>query len=531
MSPPPADGKSSLVRRVLQLALREDVAGLRSRGRLLDGSRWVAGDVSFPARAGGFLADVTAGEPALDVPTLLAAIGSLEPDDEPLQAGLREFAAECAEAARAVRLRTAHWPGTRRRLGTERPGPAGAVWYDALAAQHDHPLYPTSAARPGWSDDDVLAYAPEHHRPFALRWIAVPAAGFRRFGRLPGWWPPTGSDDTVAVPVHPLTDRPEEPLDGPDVRVVATLSTRTVALLDEPRTHLKLPLATSTLGRRNRRALHPGPLHDGAAVEGLLRRIAPDGLLLADESTFGHGGSGRVPGSGDPMLGYLLRRWPAWPERATVVPVAALTADRPDGTPVFEALAGRAFAGDLEAFLRAYLRVLFRVHLQLWLQHGVALEAHQQNTALVLDGDRIRLLLKDNDTPRLDPDLLAAHADVLDGLRDRRIVDGGPQRLADMVTTIVLHLCAAAVCVGVAERRGEPRGRWLRLVREELVAAAEPYRGCRDFPLLQRILDAPRLPVKSMATAGTLLPKERTGAVDVNTWYGTTAPNYLLDPC
>jgi siderophore synthetase component len=200
---------------------------------------------------------------------------------------------------------------------------------------------------------------------------------------------------------------------------------------------------------------------------------------------------------------------------------------------VAQSLADRSCGGDLEAFLRAYLRVLFQVHLRLWLEHGIALEAHQQNTALVCDGDRLRLLLKDNDSPRLDADRLAAagHGDVVAALRDRRIVDGGPQRLADMVTTIVLHLCAGAVLAGVARRRGEPAGRWLRLAREELVAAAEPYRDSPDFARLHRILAAPRLPVKSMATAGTLLPKERTGATDVNTWYGTTAPNWLLGPC
>jgi hypothetical protein len=86
------------------------------------------------------------------------------------------------------------------------------------------------------------------------------------------------------------------------------------------------------------------------------------------------------------------------------------------------------------------------------------------------------------------------------------------------------------VLAGVAQRRGEPSGRWLRLLREELLDAAEPYRDRRDFPRLQRILHAPRLPVKSMVTAGTLLPKERTGAIDVNTWYGTDAPSYLREP-
>jgi len=41
------------------------------------------------------------------------------------------------------------------------------------------------------------------------------------------------------------------------------------------------------------------------------------------------------------------------------------------------------------------------------------------------------------------------------------------------------------------------------------------------------VLEAPRLPVKAMVSAGTLLSKERSGAADVNKHY-TTGPNYLL---
>jgi hypothetical protein len=43
----------------------------------------------------------------------------------------------------------------------------------------------------------------------------------------------------------------------------------------------------------------------------------------------------------------------------------------------------------------------------------------------------------------------------------------------------------------------------------------------------RRILDADRLPVKGMLTAGTLLPKTRTAARDVNKHYAGTAPTYL----
>jgi hypothetical protein len=41
------------------------------------------------------------------------------------------------------------------------------------------------------------------------------------------------------------------------------------------------------------------------------------------------------------------------------------------------------------------------------------------------------------------------------------------------------------------------------------------------------VLAADRLPGQAMVTAGTLLDKSRTGARDINKFYGTTGPNYL----
>jgi hypothetical protein len=41
------------------------------------------------------------------------------------------------------------------------------------------------------------------------------------------------------------------------------------------------------------------------------------------------------------------------------------------------------------------------------------------------------------------------------------------------------------------------------------------------------VLEAERLPVKAMVTAGTLLSKQRSGAADINKFY-TSGPNYLL---
>ena len=70
----------------------------------------------------------------------------------------------------------------------------------------------------------------------------------------------------------------------------------------------------------------------------------------------------------------------------------------------------------------------------------------------------------------------------------------------------------------------------LRLVRDRLAEAIERLGTGAGQPgavLRAQVLDSPRLPVKAMVTAGTLLTKERSGAADINKHY-TTGPNYLL---
>jgi hypothetical protein len=69
----------------------------------------------------------------------------------------------------------------------------------------------------------------------------------------------------------------------------------------------------------------------------------------------------------------------------------------------------------------------------------------------------------------------------------------------------------------------------LALVRRELTAALDKEAGPAASLLRSRVLDADRLPGKSMVTAGTLVAKSRTGASDINKFYGTNGPNYLKD--
>lgn len=506
---------TDLLRAVLDTFLREDFLGIRSRGSVVDGVlrfELAGRRVTVPVRPDGFQCDIAVAEPVLtcdgeriaDLAGVLALFrSSIEPAD---LVGFDAFGRECRDALATARLHQTHRAGTLRR-----PLP---LRYDTLAAYQGHPVYPTGLARTGIAPADQLRYAPEYAPTFTLRWTAVPRASVTSAGTLPDWWP-TAADlgmagDVVPFPVHPLV-RP----DGPSrVAVTPTLSMRTVAVLADPDTHVKLPLPTSTLGLFNRRTIKPGTLVDGAVTGRLLAAILAEEpalaerVLLADEQTYAH--------ANDELLAFLVRRLPAGLGSADVVPLAALPAPTETGGSVLAELADRHFGGDRTALVAGYLGPLLDLQVTLLLRYGIALESHQQNVSLMLDGGRTRLLFKDNDGPRV----LADRAPDAP-FADRRILVPGPAPLIDMFVTITLHLCAAAIVFAdnAIDRR---------LIRDLLCAAIERHPdGPERRLLVDRTLHADRLAVKAMVTAGTLLSKQRSGATDVNKHYRYTGPNYL----
>ncbi|MFC3986040.1 IucA/IucC family C-terminal-domain containing protein [Streptosporangium jomthongense] len=161
--------------------------------------------------------------------------------------------------------------------------------------------------------------------------------------------------------------------------------------------------------------------------------------------------------------------------------------------------------------------------MRLFVRYGTALEAHQQNLALVLGNGPARLLVKDNDGLLTSPDRLLAEGVAVPDFTDERMLTDDPHALADVFVTITLHLAAAAVAFCAL-----PPARARLLVRDTLGEALAEYGDDPMARLLRaRTLGAARLVGKSMVVAGTLVDKARTGARDVNKFYGTSGPNYL----
>jgi hypothetical protein len=571
----PAAAETDLAVAVLDALLRENFAHLARNIKDTgpDPVLTLPGLPALPLEPDGFLADFRIRRPApsLTLKDVHATLGTLaDPEDQP---GVEAFAQECREALAAHHLRDQERPRVTRALLRRQPtawcGVTGQLGYDTLAAVQPHPAYPTAAARPGFTADDALAHAPEYQPEFPLGWVALPREAVTHGGPPPpAWWPrpsdvglPAGLDAGHDLfPVHPLTARralaqalaetglPPARLMAPGRRltVTPTLSTRTVAVTGQPGVHLKLPLPTSTLGRLNRRAIVPGTLADGALVRAIMAGIAPPSLLLADESRWAH--------AGHPFLGYLMRRFPDGLDRCHVVPLAALLAPRPALTGrggrggrgrelIIVELARQHGDGTVIGLFRDYLDLLFGLQVGLFVRFGIALESHQQNAALVLDPDQpgrpLRLLVKDFDGALIHHQRLAAALAAAEAgagasvpepaaFADPRLLTGSDDALANVFITITVHLCAGALGFGLARAGQAPLPLLLGLIRDALTRALGRYPGHPAAEVLRaRVLDADRLPGKAMLTAGTLQTKARSGAADINKFYGTTGPNYL----
>ncbi|MFE2406957.1 IucA/IucC family protein [Kitasatospora sp. NPDC059408] len=559
-----------LTLRVLSALVREDVLGLRTRGTVehrADGSWLVLADaaLAIPVAPEGFQSEYAARLPLVDLAgrrltDLDAIVANLtelaDPEDRP---GWTALAEECRQTLITMELHEQVRPEVHARL-TDLYGADPAAWngaaaslgHDTLAAYLDHPVYPTARGRAGLGEAELRAFAPEFHPAFELRWLAVPTDAVTAHGAapLPSWWPTPAwlglgdacpGDGWTTLPVHPLTVG--APLDAalaatglagrailadrPYLTVVPTLSMRTVAVADNPACHLKLPLATASLGRLNRRTIKPGTLVDGAAGQRLIEAVLAreprftGRILHADEQTYAH--------AGHELLAVLLRRYPAGLDQAVTVPLASLLAPAPGGRLVIDHLADRFYGGDPVALYDDLLELLFDWQTTLF-GYGIALESHQQNTSVILDQGGLRLLYKDDDGPRVHTGRLTAKLGELapgaEEFDDARIFGEDDRALTDLFTTITGHLCTASLAFGLADHGRAELGDTLALLRKRLAEAVDRL-GPVGAPLRTSLLDAERLPVKAMVTAGTLLTKQRSGAADINKHY-TSGPNYLL---
>ncbi|WP_234537196.1 IucA/IucC family protein [Streptomyces shenzhenensis] len=300
-----------------------------------------------------------------------------------------------------------------------------------------HPLHPTPKSREGLTDSEARLCSPELRGSFPLHWMAVascllatdsawtergrPVAAPHLVERLAGIVLPLPDGFAAALPLHPWQAReaalrPETAalLDAGLLRDLGPLgaswnptsSVRTVHRTGAPAMlKLSLGLRITNSRRENLRK----ELHRGVEVHRLLRTglarqwqaVHPGFDIVRDPAWLAVDG---LDGRPVPGLDVVIRHNPFAPAD-DVSCVAGLVTPRPldvpaaNGSPrpyrsrlarVVSRLAERTGrpvgAVSAEWFLR-YLEQVVRPVLWLDSEAGIALEAHQQNTLLLLDAD------------------------------------------------------------------------------------------------------------------------------------------------
>ncbi|WP_405675597.1 IucA/IucC family protein [Streptomyces sp. NBC_01511] len=356
--------------------------------------------------------------PAADAVTVAALLGR-----ESGQSQGAELVARVADSAR----RTADFLADRRRA----PGPTGTDLF--LTAEQSlllgHPLHPTPKSREGLSDTEHRHFAPELRGSFPLHWMAVD----RSVLATDSAWTEQGRavhaeqlttrlagdlalpDHAVPLPLHPWQAR--ELTHRPAVRALLdagllhdlgphgdpwhpTSSVRTVHRTGAP-AMLKLSLGVRITNSRRENLRKE--LHRGVEVHRLLRgglaqqwrAVHPGFDIVRDPAWLAVDGPDGEPVAG---LDVMLRHNPFRPDNDAVC-VAGLVTPRPwPGRPGMHsrladivahlvARTGRSTGAVAAEWFLRYLDHVVRPVLWLDATAGVALEAHQQNTLVVLDPD------------------------------------------------------------------------------------------------------------------------------------------------
>ncbi|MCM4080130.1 IucA/IucC family protein [Paractinoplanes hotanensis] len=250
------------------------------------------------------------------------------------------------------------------------PGGADALGRTEQLVTDGHPLHPCCRTRGGMSVADVLAYAPEHSPVIRLRRLRVPRDR----------WYGTAAPILFAHPWQAarLVDRyPWLTPDGWSDPVRPLMSLRTVAPVDGG-PHIKTAVGVQMTSAV--RTVSAAAVHNGPVLSRLLRRLTADQPIeiLAEIAA----GAVVVDGVPQRHLAHVIREAPQLGPGELAVPLAVLAAvPVPVGDPYawWERFSG--------LFFGPVTRVLAR---------GVALEAHGQNTLVVLAGNQpTRILYRD----------------------------------------------------------------------------------------------------------------------------------------
>jgi siderophore synthetase component/RimJ/RimL family protein N-acetyltransferase len=305
-----------------------------------------------------------------------------------------------------------------------------------LAAEQDlllgHPLHPTPKSRTGIRPDDLAAVSPETRGAVRLHFLALEADAVHEASAIASAASELVRDllvkdacrlrdkallDTlertrarVLVPMHPLEADAVWQVDAVRALVAAgraeplgplgdawlpTSSVRTLAHPVEPwMIKLSLSVAITNSKRINQerellRSVEAHRLINGTALATELRETAPTFDIITDPAVLAVAPDGKIV----ERLACTLRPNPFGTENAAVL--ATLAQDHPAGgksrlAAIVAALAertGRDAASVAAEWYDRFLATTVAPILSIYIRHGIALEAHQQNLVLTMDED------------------------------------------------------------------------------------------------------------------------------------------------
>lgn len=350
-----------------------------------------------------------------------------------------------------------------------------------------HPWHPNYKTRLGLSPQALIALSPEFEAQ-----LAIPVLAVRRHcmhlemsdnsADYCAWFAATYADvwqqwshalakrgETVdgwlPLPVHPYQAEHILPtifademlrgdllvLDHVTLPATPTMSFRTVAPLGNGALpHLKLPVAlrmTSVQRTLSPKSAVMGPRLT-TLVRGILRHENGFGQTL---DVLGEEVGLHFRDSGDDRarhLAVVFRVNPMQRYSATMLPlpVAALAVESPDsGRPLIAelvALADADHAAGALAFFERYTATVLRALLSPYLLYGIAFEAHQQNSFMLLDADwqPVRLLVRDFGDLRIHAPTLRRTGLTLDAFRPGHTLFEDDQPVRDKLLHAVM-LC------------------------------------------------------------------------------------------
>ncbi|WP_315983699.1 IucA/IucC family protein [Aliamphritea spongicola] len=286
-----------------------------------------------------------------------------------------------------------------------------------------HPYHPGSKTKLGFSEQEVLRYAPEFGNDVPLTLIAIhqsllkvsslcPDLNYRAWFRrhYPDWYgewllqfEASDADNYLPVPVHPWQLKHRLPelfadeirnglirLNGPEFSALATLSCRTLAPgLDCDQPYIKLPVAaqmTSSMRNLSSSSVDNAPRIGAILQDILLHRPDIAGALRFQWDDLGlHTCVDTAERDHDRYLSVIFRRNPATVLRHDEhgVVIAALFQTSPiTGFPLYLELMQQAGVNNYRQaveWFSKYISTLFTAVIDLYLEYGLALEAHQQN--------------------------------------------------------------------------------------------------------------------------------------------------------